>query len=110
MATGNGLYGLLQASDLEGKANDIQNIYNNYENETLPQIRGLIHGLDAVWKGRSEEALVQRFDSEQPSFTSLGQTIQDYATEARKAAEDARNRNSSLAALIRKALFSFFSR
>ena len=107
MATGNGLFGLLQASELKEQANKIEGVYGQFE-ETMGQVRGLIHGLDGMWKGLSEEALVQRFDSEQPSINELGQTIRDYAREARRAADKAQTMNSDLSNLVRKLLFPFF--
>jgi len=106
MATGNGLFDV-QAAELDQKATDITNVYNEYE-QTMSQIRGLVHGLEGIWKGRSMETLVQRFDSEQPSINELGRTIQDYAREAHNAANEARRRNDNLVNKIRQLLMCFF--
>lgn len=107
MASGNELFDVL-ADELDQKANDITDVFNNYE-QTMGQIRGLVHGLEGIWKGRSMETLVQRFDSEQPSINELGRTIQQYATEAHNAAKEARMRNNNLVNIIRKMLMCFFS-
>ncbi len=101
-----GLFDVM-AAELDSKATEITNVYNDYE-QTMTQIRSLIHGLDAVWKGRSMETLVQRFDSEQPSINELGRTIQDYAREAHNAANEARTRNNTLLNLINRLLRVFF--
>ena len=107
MATLNGLLDVL-ANELDQKADDISLVYDNYE-QTMADIRGLIHGLEGIWKGRSMEALVQRFDSEQPSINELGRTIQDYATDAHFAAKKARSTNADLVSAITKYLMCFFS-
>ena len=107
MASGNELFDVL-ADELDQKANDITDVFNNYE-QTMGQIRGLVHGLEGIWKGRSMETLVQRFDSEQPSINELGRTIQQYAAEAHNAAKEARMRNNNLVNIIRKMLMCFFS-
>ena len=107
MATGNGLLDVL-ANELDQKADNITEVYNNYE-QTMADIRGLVHGLEGIWKGRSMETLVQRFDSEQPSINELGRTIQDYAADAHYAADKARSTNTNLVNIIKKYLMCFFS-
>ena len=48
MATGNGLLDVL-ANELDQKADNITEAYNNYE-QTMADIRGLVHGLEGIWK------------------------------------------------------------
>lgn len=63
---------------LKAKANDLRALKSTHD-EAMTKMRSLIRGMNEVWKGKSQDALVNKYESMQPTFNSFSQMLEDYA-------------------------------
>ena len=63
---------------LSQKANDIRKLVEEHES-VMGNIGSLIKGLDDIWTGEAQAALIERFDSMSNTFTQFRDTLEKYA-------------------------------
>lgn len=63
---------------LTGKANELRTIKGQHD-EAMNRMRTLIMGLNEIWKGDAQTALVTKYESMQSTFTNFSELLEDYA-------------------------------
>ena len=85
---------------LRGKANEVRG-HKSTHDDTMAKLKSLIHGLNAEWKGKAQDAFVAKFDSMQSSFTQFSQMLEDYAKLMDTAARELEIKDQELAQTFR---------
>lgn len=63
---------------LRGKSTELRGIKDEHD-QAMAKMRTLIHGLNEIWKGDAQDALVAKYEGMQTTFTNFSQMIEDYA-------------------------------
>ena len=72
---------------LRAKATEVRNLRNEHD-DSMTRLKSLVHALNEIWKGESQDAFVAKFDGMQSTFTNFSEMLEDYA----KAMDAAANR------------------
>ena len=70
--------------------------------ETLGKIRTLVLTLDDVWRGRSEEAFVKKYLSQQNSISEFYNTLQEFVTLLNDASNKANSIDNELLSMVNR--------
>lgn len=81
---------------LSGKANELRSMKAVHD-ENMAKMKSLIMGLNEIWKGDAQDALVAKYQSMQSTFTSFSEMLETYAKLMDTAAKELENTDSSLA-------------
>lgn len=63
---------------LTGKANELRALKAQHDDE-MAKMRTLIMGLNEIFKGAAQEALVAKYESMQPTFVNFSEMLEGYA-------------------------------
>ena len=63
---------------LNSKANELRGLKAQHD-EAMSKMRTLILGLNEVFKGDAQDALVAKYESMQPTFNNFSQMLEEYA-------------------------------
>ncbi len=71
---------LIQVSPdlLNAKATELRGLKAQHD-EAMAKMRSLILGLNEIWKGEAQDALVAKYESMQPTFNSFSEMLESYA-------------------------------
>ena len=71
---------LIQVSPelLTGKATELRALKAQHD-EAMTKMRSLILGLNEIWKGEAQDALVAKYESMQSTFNSFSEMLESYA-------------------------------
>ena len=71
---------LIQVSPelLTGKATELRTLKAQHD-EAMTKMRSLILGLNEIWKGEAQDALVAKYESMQSTFNSFSEMLESYA-------------------------------
>lgn len=71
---------LIQVSPelLNGKATELRGLKAQHD-EAMAKMRSLILGLNEIWKGEAQDALVAKYESMQSTFNSFSEMLESYA-------------------------------
>ena len=71
---------LIQVSPdlLMGKATELRSLKAQHD-EAMTKMRSLILGLNEIWKGEAQDALVAKYESMQSTFNSFSEMLESYA-------------------------------
>ena len=86
---------------LKAKAAEVRNLKSQHD-ETMAKLQTLVHSLNDTWKGESQTAFVQKFDSMKTSFTNFSNTLESYAKMMETAAREMQNTDQSLKSAMNK--------
>lgn len=81
---------------LNEKAKELRGLRQEHD-EAMKKMGTLIHGLDAIWKGDSQTAYINKFDSMQGTFTNFSEMIEQYAVLMDNAARQMQETDAGLA-------------
>lgn len=84
---------------LNGKAEELRSIKSEHD-EAMRKMRTLITGLNEIFKGDAQDALLAKYEGMQPTFTNFSQMIEDYARLLNTAASKFEETDSALRAEI----------
>lgn len=84
---------------LSGKANELRSMKAAHD-ENMAKMRSLILGLNEIWKGDAQDALVAKYQSMQTTFTSFSEMLENYARLMDTAAQKLQETDSSLASTM----------
>lgn len=63
---------------LKGKATELRGLKSTHD-ENMNRMRTLIMGLNEIWKGDAQDALIAKYESMQTTFTSFSEMLEGYA-------------------------------
>lgn len=63
---------------LRGKATELRGLRSEHD-EVMNKMRVLIQGLNEIWKGEAQDALVAKYEGMQNTFTSFSELLEAYA-------------------------------
>ncbi|MCI8401318.1 MAG: WXG100 family type VII secretion target [Lachnospiraceae bacterium] len=63
---------------LTGKANELRGLKSTHD-EAMSKMRTLIMGLNEIWKGDAQDALVAKYESMQTTFNGFSEMLEAYA-------------------------------
>ena len=63
---------------LNGKATELRGLKAQHD-EAMAKMRSLILGLNEIWKGEAQDALVAKYESMQSTFNSFSEMLESYA-------------------------------
>ena len=71
---------LIQVSPelLTGKATELRALKAQHD-EAMAKMRSLILGLNEIWKGEAQDALVAKYEGMQPTFNNFSEMLESYA-------------------------------
>lgn len=71
---------LIQVSPelLTGKATELRTLKAQHD-EAMTKMRSLILGLNEIWKGEAQDALVAKYEGMQPTFNNFSEMLESYA-------------------------------
>ena len=81
---------------LKSKATELRG-YNSQHQEAMNKMRTLMMNLNEVFKGEAQTALLNKYESMQPTFTNFAEMLEDYAKLMDTAAQEMENLDQSLA-------------
>lgn len=84
---------------LTGKANELRAMKATHD-ENMAKMRSLIMGLNEIWKGEAQDALIVKYESMQSTFTSFSEMLENYAKLMDTAAQKLQETDSSLASTM----------
>ena len=80
---------------LNEKAKELRGLRQEHD-EAMKKMGTLIHGLDAIWKGESQTAYINKYDSMQGTFTSFSEMIEEYAAMMDSAARQMQEKDAEI--------------
>lgn len=80
---------------LTGKAGEVRRLKATHD-ETMGNLKSLVHALNETWKGEAQDAFVTKFDSMQSQFTAFSEMLEGYATLMDTAAKELQATDQSL--------------
>lgn len=89
----------MRPEELKLRANEIEQLRQQHI-EIMKQFRIIIMGLSEDWKGDAQEALVNKFLNFSQTMTNMEETMGQYVTLAKRAADDATGADQSLVNMI----------
>lgn len=63
---------------LIGKSNELRGLKAQHD-EAMSKMRALILGLNEIWKGEAQDALVAKYESMQSTFNNFSEMLESYA-------------------------------
>ena len=84
---------------LKGKATELRGLKTTHD-ENMTRMRTLIMGLNEIWKGEAQDALIVKYEGMQSTFTSFSEMLEGYAKLMDQSADKLQEMDSSLAANI----------
>ncbi len=84
---------------LMGKTNELRGLKSNHD-EAMTKMRTLIMGLNEIWKGDAQDALVAKYESMQATFTNFTQMLEDYARLMETSAQKLQETDAALQSTI----------
>lgn len=90
----------MSLSGVRAKAAEVDALVAEH-NEQMRRMRTLILGLDAIWQGQAEDALVARFLAMSQQLTDFETSLKQYAEAMRDAADKTQQLDDTIAAHIR---------
>ncbi len=63
---------------LRGKASDLRGLKAGHD-ENMAKMKALIMGLNEIWKGEAQDALVAKYEGMQATFVNFSEMIEGYA-------------------------------
>ena len=92
----------IRPESVRSRAQQIESLRQS-DMETLGKIRTLVLTLeDDVWKGRSEEAFVKKYLSQQNSISEFYNTLQEFVTLLNDASNKANSIDSELLGMVNR--------
>ncbi len=91
----------IRSESVRNRAQQIE-VLRQSDMETLGKIRTLILTLDTVWKGKSEEAFVNKYLSQQNSITEFYNTLQEFVTLLSNASNRAERADRELLSIVNR--------
>lgn len=84
---------------LKQKAKQVRD-YKAEHDEVMNKMKTLIYGLNEVWKGDAQTALLQKYEGMQSTFANFSELIEAYAVLMDATAEGMRSEDQAAAARI----------
>lgn len=84
---------------LKGKATELRGMKATHD-ENMNKMRSLIMGLNEIWKGDAQDALLAKYDSMQQTFTSFSEMLEGYAKLMDQTAQKLAETDAGLASTI----------
>lgn len=81
---------------LSGKATELRSLKATHD-EIMTKMKSLITGLNEIWKGEAQDALVAKYQSMQPTFANFSEMLENYAKLLDTAAKELENTDKNLA-------------
>ncbi len=81
---------------LSGKATELRSLKATHD-ENMTKMKSLITGLNEIWKGEAQDALVAKYQSMQPTFANFSEMLENYAKLLDTAAKELENTDKNLA-------------
>lgn len=81
---------------LTGKAGELRGMKATHD-ENMAKMRSLMTGMNEIWKGDAQDALLAKYESMQSTFTQFSEMLEGYAKLMDTAAQKMQETDSSLA-------------
>ncbi len=91
----------IRTEAIRSRAQEIENIRQS-DIEILGKIRTLVLTLDEIWKGQAEEAFVNKYLSQQASIDEFYNTLLEFTTLLRNAANRADSIDNELLGIVNR--------
>lgn len=81
---------------LRGKSTELRGLKQQHD-DAMTRMRTLMQGLNEIWKGTAQDALLAKYESMQSTFANFSEMLDDYAKLMDTAATQLETTDSQLA-------------